>query len=214
MRIRTAAPIALAAATAMAGSLLATAAPASAAAHQGGLHFGTIQYDGPGKDDRSKKSLNAEWVNIHNNGKKKVQLKGFTVKDNTGYTYTFGSYTIGAGKTVKGAHRQGQERLGQRALEPGLVRLEQHRGQGPAHQAEREAPGLLLLEEVDLGEQGHQELPLTPDSAGSSRCRAAAVRGDCGSRTSGSRTAGGCGSRTTGEPGRECRELRPGWTAP
>ncbi|NEE61197.1 lamin tail domain-containing protein, partial [Streptomyces sp. SID8455] len=42
-----------------------------------------------------------EWVNIHNNGKKKVQLKGFTVKDNTGYTYTFDSYTIGAGKTVK-----------------------------------------------------------------------------------------------------------------
>ncbi|MEV6473141.1 lamin tail domain-containing protein [Streptomyces sp. NPDC051657] len=101
MRIRTAAPIGLAAATALAGSLLATAAPATAAAHQGGLHFGTVQYDGPGKDNRTKKSLNAEWVNIHNNGKKKVQLKGFKVKDNTGYTYTFGSYTIGAGKTVK-----------------------------------------------------------------------------------------------------------------
>ncbi|NEE06650.1 lamin tail domain-containing protein, partial [Streptomyces sp. SID7499] len=67
MRIRTATPIALAAATALAGSLLATAAPASAAAHQGGLHFGFVQYDGPGKDNRSTKSLNAEWVNIHNN---------------------------------------------------------------------------------------------------------------------------------------------------
>ncbi|WP_112491668.1 lamin tail domain-containing protein [Streptomyces bacillaris] len=100
-RIRTAAPIALVAATALAGSLLATAAPATAAAHKGGLHFGAIQYDGPGKDDRTNKSLNAEWVNIHNNSKQKVQLKGYKVKDNTGFTYTFGSYTIGAGKTVK-----------------------------------------------------------------------------------------------------------------
>ncbi|MFJ4960898.1 lamin tail domain-containing protein [Streptomyces sp. NPDC088729] len=100
MRIRTAVPIALTAATALAGSLLA-AAPVSAAGHQGGLHLGTVQYDGPGKDDRSKRSLNAEWVDIHNNGRKKLQLKGLKLKDDTGYTYTFGSYTIGAGKTVR-----------------------------------------------------------------------------------------------------------------
>ncbi|CAO0826584.1 hypothetical protein SMICM17S_10530 [Streptomyces microflavus] len=151
MRIRTAAPIALAAATAMAGSLLATAAPASAAAHQGGLHFGTIQYDGPGKDDRSKKSLNAEWVNIHNNGKKKVQLKGFTVKDNTGYTYTFGSYTIGAGQDREGActGQGARTSFGHRALATrGSVRLEQHRGQGPGSSSRRKLQGLLLLEEV------------------------------------------------------------------
>ncbi|MES9505334.1 lamin tail domain-containing protein [Streptomyces sp. NPDC000609] len=100
MRIRTAAPLALAATTALAGSLLVVA-PASAAAHQGGLHLGKIQYDSPGKDTRSNASLNAEWVDIHNNGKSKLQLKGYKLKDNTGYTYTFGSHTIGAGKTVK-----------------------------------------------------------------------------------------------------------------
>ncbi|MEV1018844.1 lamin tail domain-containing protein [Streptomyces sp. NPDC050264] len=99
MRIRSAAPAALAA-VALAGSLLA-ASPASAATHQGGLHLGYIQYDSPGADRRSNSSLNAEWVNIHNNSRSAIQLKGYKLKDNTGYTYTFGSYKIGAGKTVK-----------------------------------------------------------------------------------------------------------------
>ncbi|MBW5426249.1 lamin tail domain-containing protein [Streptomyces sp. BG9H] len=101
MRIRTMAPAALAA-TALAVSLLA-ASPASAATarHQGGLHLGTIQYDSPGRDTRSNSSLNAEWVNIHNSTRSAIQLKGYQLKDDTGYTYTFGSYNIGAGKTVK-----------------------------------------------------------------------------------------------------------------
>ncbi|MFE9907642.1 lamin tail domain-containing protein [Streptomyces clavifer] len=100
MRIRTTAPLALAAATALACSLLATA-PASAASHQGGLHLGKIQYDSPGKDTRTNTSLNAEYVDIHNNGKSKLQLKGYKLKDNTGYTYTFGSLGLAAGKTVR-----------------------------------------------------------------------------------------------------------------
>ncbi|MFI8004611.1 lamin tail domain-containing protein [Streptomyces sp. NPDC086010] len=100
MRIRTAAPLALAAAAALAGSLLATA-PASAASHQGGLHLGKIQYDSPGSDNRSNTSLNAEYVDIHNNGRSTLQLRGYKLKDNTGYTYTFPSHTVGAGKTVR-----------------------------------------------------------------------------------------------------------------
>ncbi|MFC8227179.1 lamin tail domain-containing protein [Streptomyces sp. NPDC057287] len=100
MRIRTAAPLALAAATALAGSLLATA-PASAASHQGGLHLGKIQYDSPGKDTRTNTSLVAEYVDIHNNGKSALQLKGYKLKDDTGYTYTFPGYTVAAGKTVR-----------------------------------------------------------------------------------------------------------------
>jgi len=100
MRIRTAAPLALAAATALAGSLLASA-PASAASHQRGLHLGKIQYDSPGKDTRTNTSLNAEYVDIHNNGKAKLQLKGYKLKDDTGYTYTFPSFTVAAGKTVR-----------------------------------------------------------------------------------------------------------------
>ncbi|MET9547708.1 MULTISPECIES: lamin tail domain-containing protein [unclassified Streptomyces] len=101
MRIRTMAPAVLAA-TALSVSLLA-ASPASAATarHQGGLHLGYIQYDSPGRDTRSNSSLNAEWVNIHNSSRSAIQLKGYKLKDDTGYTYTFGSYKIGAGKTVK-----------------------------------------------------------------------------------------------------------------
>lgn len=100
MRIRTAVPLALAATTALAGSLL-VAAPASAAAHQGGVHLGKIQYDSPGKDTRSNTSLKAEWVEIHNNTKSKVQLKNYKLKDNSGHTFTFPSYNVSAGKTVK-----------------------------------------------------------------------------------------------------------------
>ncbi|MEU8508431.1 lamin tail domain-containing protein [Streptomyces brevispora] len=100
MRIRTAVPLALAASTALAGSLLVSA-PASAATHRSGVHLGKIQYDSPGKDNRSNASLNAEWVEIHNNTKSKVQLKGYQLKDNNGYTFTFGSYNVSAGKTVK-----------------------------------------------------------------------------------------------------------------
>ncbi|MFK4064307.1 lamin tail domain-containing protein [Streptomyces sp. NPDC029674] len=101
MRIRTAAPAVLTA-TALSVALLA-ASPASAATarHQGGLHLGSIQYDSPGRDTRSNSSLNAEWVNIHNNTRSAIQLKGYQLKDDTGYTYVFGSYKIGAGKTVK-----------------------------------------------------------------------------------------------------------------
>lgn len=100
MRIRIAAPLALAAAAALAGSFLATT-PASAASRQGGLHLGKIQYDSPGKDTRTNTSLNAEYVDIHNNGKSKLQLKGCKLKDDTGYTYTFPGYTVAAGRTVR-----------------------------------------------------------------------------------------------------------------
>ncbi|MEW2388376.1 lamin tail domain-containing protein [Streptomyces venezuelae] len=101
MRIRTTAPAVLAAAALSVSLLAASPASAATARHQGGLHLGTIQYDSPGRDSRSNSSLNAEWVNIHNSGRSAVQLKGYKLKDDTGYTYTFGSYKIGAGKTVK-----------------------------------------------------------------------------------------------------------------
>ncbi|MEV3874432.1 lamin tail domain-containing protein [Streptomyces sp. NPDC049906] len=98
MRTRSILPIAVA--VAVAAPLLA-ATPAAAAPHQSGLHFGTIQYDTPGADRRTNTAVNGEWVNIHNNSRSTVQLKGYKVKDNNGYTYTFGSFKLGAGKTVK-----------------------------------------------------------------------------------------------------------------
>ncbi|KUJ68113.1 hypothetical protein ACZ90_21755 [Streptomyces albus subsp. albus] len=111
MRIRTALPATLAAAAALTVGLL-PAASAQPAAHQSGLHLGYIQYDSPGRDTRSNASLNAEWVNIHNNSRSVIQLKGYKLRDDTGYTYTFGSYKIGAGKTVKVRTGRGSDAAG------------------------------------------------------------------------------------------------------
>ncbi|MFD7168998.1 lamin tail domain-containing protein [Streptomyces violascens] len=50
--------------------------------------FGAIQYDSPGKDDRSQRSLNAEWVTVTNTGRSTVNLKGWTLTDRSHHTYT------------------------------------------------------------------------------------------------------------------------------
>jgi hypothetical protein len=60
-----------------------------------------VYYDSPGKDTGSNSSLNAEWVQLKNKGAKARQLKGWKIKDETGYTYTFGTFTLKAGATVK-----------------------------------------------------------------------------------------------------------------
>lgn len=67
----------------------------------GSIHLYKVYYDSPGSDTRSNTSLNAEYVQIKNSTSSAVQLKGYTLRDATGYKYTFPSYKIGAGKTVK-----------------------------------------------------------------------------------------------------------------
>ena len=58
------------------------------------LQLSAIQYDSPGRDDRSNASLNAEWVSIVNNGRRPVNLRGYTVEDQAGRVYTFGNTWI------------------------------------------------------------------------------------------------------------------------
>jgi hypothetical protein len=77
----------------------AVAAPAAEAA--GSVHIAKIYYNSPGSDNRSNKSLNAEWVTITNSTSAAHSLKGWTLTDASRHTYTFGSFTLGAGKTVK-----------------------------------------------------------------------------------------------------------------
>ncbi|AJE85425.1 Putative secreted protein [Streptomyces albus] len=72
-------------------------APAEAA---GSVHLYKIYYDSPGKDTRSNGSLNGEYVQIRNTTSASVSLKGWTVTDSSRHGYTFGSYTLGKGKTV------------------------------------------------------------------------------------------------------------------
>jgi hypothetical protein len=89
-------PVSILVATALAlGAALAVGSPASAA--QPALRFHGAQYDSPGKDTRSKASLNAEWVSLVNTGTKAVNLKGWTIRDTSKHVYTFGNVSI-AGK--------------------------------------------------------------------------------------------------------------------
>ncbi|WP_055493426.1 lamin tail domain-containing protein [Streptomyces sp. TP-A0356] len=96
MRIRAALP-------ALAGTvaLTATAFLATPAQAAGGVTIYHVWFDSPGKDDRSNKSLNAEWVQIRNNGSSAVALKGWILKDTSNHKYTFPNVKIGAHKLIK-----------------------------------------------------------------------------------------------------------------
>ncbi|KOG86695.1 lamin tail domain-containing protein [Streptomyces varsoviensis] len=86
----------------------ALALPASATGHPApGKHrspvvLGAVQADSPGHDDRSNRSLNAEWVTVKNTGNQPVNLKGWTLtSDRTHKVYHFRNLTLGGHKSVK-----------------------------------------------------------------------------------------------------------------
>ncbi|WP_026313429.1 lamin tail domain-containing protein [Actinomadura flavalba] len=94
MRIRLTAGVVAACAV----SSLLVPAPANAAS---AVQIYRAYFDSPGKDTRTNASLNGEWVQLHNRSKTARSLTGWKLRDKTGYTYTFGTYTLAAGKTVK-----------------------------------------------------------------------------------------------------------------
>lgn len=87
-------------------ALAATAVlPAAAAGHghhtpaphhhyRSAVSLGAIQYDSPGRDDRSNRSLNAEYVTVKNTGHRPVNLRGWTLSDRSGQTYRFGNVRL------------------------------------------------------------------------------------------------------------------------
>jgi hypothetical protein len=77
-------------------AMLCFAATASA-----GIRIDTIFFDSPGNDTGSNSSLNAEWIRLKNTGSTARKLTGWTVRDTSGHVYKFGTYKLGAGKTVK-----------------------------------------------------------------------------------------------------------------
>ncbi|MBA8956909.1 lamin tail domain-containing protein [Actinomadura namibiensis] len=76
--------------TATAGVGLA-ATPAQAAS---AVQIYRVYFDSPGKDTGSNASLNGEWVQLVNTSRSARQLKGYKLRDKTGYTYTFASFTL------------------------------------------------------------------------------------------------------------------------
>ncbi|MGW1893874.1 lamin tail domain-containing protein [Streptomyces sp. NPDC002004] len=83
------------AAAMVAGALVGAAAVPASADHHGPwrdrpqVEISHVQYDSPGHDDRSLRSLNHEWVDISNTTRRTVDLDGWTLSARDGRTYTF-----------------------------------------------------------------------------------------------------------------------------
>lgn len=69
-------------------------APGSATAEaEPVVRFHSVQYDSPGRDDRTRDSLNQEWIAVVNTGPTPVNLRRWTVRD-AHRTFTFGDFTL------------------------------------------------------------------------------------------------------------------------
>ncbi|MEU0429926.1 lamin tail domain-containing protein, partial [Streptomyces canus] len=99
------APTIAAAASAAVDRRRAVALPASAADHarpdRTKVEISAVQYDSPGRDDRSRRSLNKEWVELTNTSRRTVNLDGWTLKNEDGDTYTFDHYRLEGRATVR-----------------------------------------------------------------------------------------------------------------
>ncbi|HEY9330213.1 MAG TPA: lamin tail domain-containing protein [Streptomyces sp.] len=51
--------------------------------------LGKIQYNSPGRDNGSNRSLNGEWVTVTNTSRHSVNLRGWTLRDESRRTYRF-----------------------------------------------------------------------------------------------------------------------------
>ncbi|MFI9613267.1 lamin tail domain-containing protein [Streptomyces sp. NPDC052023] len=60
-----------------------------------------VQYDAPGRDDRSNRSLNREWIDVTNTGRRSVNLDGWTLSGRDGHTYTFDRFRLDGRSTVR-----------------------------------------------------------------------------------------------------------------
>jgi hypothetical protein len=78
------------------GSLLA--APGASAAPAVKISY--VYFDSPGSDSGTNTSLNAEYVRIKNVSSTNKSIAGWTLRDKTGYTYRFPTFTLKAGATV------------------------------------------------------------------------------------------------------------------
>jgi hypothetical protein len=67
----------------------------------GRIEIGRIQYDAPGPDLPYNRSLNGEWFTVRNDGRRPVQLRGYTVSDRDGNRYTFGWLRLYGGEEVR-----------------------------------------------------------------------------------------------------------------
>ncbi|KAB1986009.1 lamin tail domain-containing protein [Streptomyces triticiradicis] len=95
----------VAAAAIAAGALVGSASVSASAAEprfeRSHVAISRVQADAPGFDDRSARSLNAEWVEITNSGRRGIDLDGWTLSDRQGNRYTFNHYRLAGRSTVR-----------------------------------------------------------------------------------------------------------------
>ena len=74
------------------------AAPAEAAAP---VRIDKVQYDSPGRDTGTNRSLNAEWVLLTNEGNRARDLDDWKLRERQGNTFRFPDFTLRPGRSVK-----------------------------------------------------------------------------------------------------------------
>ncbi|MEV6699322.1 lamin tail domain-containing protein [Streptomyces sp. NPDC051453] len=95
------------AATVLAAGAMVSIVALPASAHDGDRHrtpkveISSVQADSPGRDNRSNRSLNAEWVAITNNTRHAVNLRGWTLKDEDGNRYRFNDVRLAGRSTIR-----------------------------------------------------------------------------------------------------------------
>ncbi|MDP5315597.1 lamin tail domain-containing protein [Streptomyces poriferorum] len=97
-----------AAATLLAAGAVVSAVALPASADDGDRHrpgprvvISDVQADSPGRDNRSNRSLNAEWVEITNQSRRAVNLDGWTLRDEDGHRYRFDNVRLAGRATVR-----------------------------------------------------------------------------------------------------------------
>jgi Lamin Tail Domain len=60
-----------------------------------------IYFDSPGSDTGSNSSLNAEWIKLRNFGSRTRKLTDWTIRDSSAHVYTFGTFRLGPGDSVR-----------------------------------------------------------------------------------------------------------------
>lgn len=60
-----------------------------------------VQADSPGRDNGSNRSLNREWVEITNQGRRAVNLNGWPLRDSDGNRYRFDDVRLAGRATVR-----------------------------------------------------------------------------------------------------------------
>ncbi|WP_327732657.1 lamin tail domain-containing protein [Streptomyces nojiriensis] len=65
------------------------------------VEISRVQADSPGREDRSNRSLNAEWVEVTNTTRDAVNLRCWALRDRDGNHYRFDNLRIGSRAAIR-----------------------------------------------------------------------------------------------------------------